>query len=127
MLHFPVSLMNRLNQTESAIFKLCRFTVFPKESPYQIIHKTGFLLMWLFSRLRNLVPFQCRVHSPTETQSEALDMTQTLMTVVKSNSESTANNLTIQLLSSDLEGSCCHQFRVVKRQKSFVVFIIFFL
>ena len=31
MLHFPVSLMNRLNQTESAVFQLCRFTVFPND------------------------------------------------------------------------------------------------
>ena len=97
MLHFPVSLLNRLNQTEAAVFKLCRFIVFPKESPYQIIHKTGFLLMWLFSRLCILVPFQCCIHSPTATQRGALDMTETLMIVVKSNSKSTADNLTIQL------------------------------
>ena len=30
MLHFPVCLMNRLNQTESAVYNLCRFTLFPK-------------------------------------------------------------------------------------------------
>ena len=62
----------------------------------------------------------------SETQREALDITETLMIVIKSNSESTANNLTIQLLSLDLEGSCCHQFCVVKRQKSFVIFTIVF-
>ena len=76
--------MNRRHQTESAVFKLCRFVVFPKESPYQIIHKTGFLFLFMY-----LVPFQCRVHSPAETQREAVDMTETLMTVVKSNSKST--------------------------------------
>ena len=82
--------------------------------------------MWFFSRLCILVTFQCRIHSPTETRRKVLDMTETLMVVIKPISKSTANNLTIQLLSSDFEGSCCHQFCVVKRQKSFVVLIIFF-
>ena len=31
MLHLPDSLMNRLNQTESAVFQLCNFNVFPKD------------------------------------------------------------------------------------------------
>ena len=31
MLCFPSPLMNKLNQTETAVFKLCRFTVFPKD------------------------------------------------------------------------------------------------
>ena len=31
MLHLPDSLMNRLNQTESAVLQLCSFTVFPKD------------------------------------------------------------------------------------------------
>ena len=33
MLHFPDYLMNRLDQTESAVFQLCRYTVFPKDLP----------------------------------------------------------------------------------------------
>ena len=28
MLHLPESLMNRLNETESAVFQLCSFTLF---------------------------------------------------------------------------------------------------
>ena len=31
MLHLPDSLMNRLNQIESAVFQLCSFTVFRKD------------------------------------------------------------------------------------------------
>ena len=31
MLHLPDSLINRLNQTEYAVFQLCSFIVFPKD------------------------------------------------------------------------------------------------
>ena len=36
MLHLPESLMNRLNQTESAVFQLCIFTVFPKDPLFRL-------------------------------------------------------------------------------------------
>ena len=36
MLHLPDSLMNRLNQTESAVFQLCSFTVFPKDPFFRL-------------------------------------------------------------------------------------------
>ena len=36
MLHLPDSLMNRLNQTESAVFQLCSFTVFPKNPFFRL-------------------------------------------------------------------------------------------
>ena len=37
MLHFPLDFMNRLNKTESAVFLYCRFSLFLKESFFQII------------------------------------------------------------------------------------------
>ena len=37
MLHLPDSLMDRLNQTESVVFQLCRFTVFQKD-PFFRLH-----------------------------------------------------------------------------------------
>ena len=36
MLHLPDSLMNRLNQTESTVFQLCSFTVFPKDPFFRL-------------------------------------------------------------------------------------------
>ena len=39
MLLFPVSLMNRFNQTESAVFELCIFSVFLKDPLLQILYK----------------------------------------------------------------------------------------
>ena len=36
MLHLPDSLMNRLNQTESAVFKLFSFTVFLKDPFFRL-------------------------------------------------------------------------------------------
>ena len=36
MLHLPDSLMNSLNQTESAVFQLCSFTVFPKDPFFRL-------------------------------------------------------------------------------------------
>ena len=36
MLHLPESLMNRLNQTESAVFQLCSFTVFRKDPFFRL-------------------------------------------------------------------------------------------
>ena len=36
MLHVPNFLMNRLNQTESVVFQLCRFAVFPKDSFFRL-------------------------------------------------------------------------------------------
>ena len=39
MLHFPVSLMNRLSQTNPAVFQLCRFAVFPKDPLFMPRHQ----------------------------------------------------------------------------------------
>ena len=36
LLHCPASLMDRLDQTESAVFELCRFTVFPKDLRFRL-------------------------------------------------------------------------------------------
>ena len=36
MLHFPDSLMNRLNQIQSPVFQLCSFTVFPKDPFFRL-------------------------------------------------------------------------------------------
>ena len=36
MLHLPDSHVNRLNQTESAVFQLCSFTVFPKDPFFRL-------------------------------------------------------------------------------------------
>ena len=36
MLYLPDSLKNRLNQTESAVFQLCSFTVFPKDPFFRL-------------------------------------------------------------------------------------------
>ena len=39
LLSIPVSLTNRLNQTESAVFQICRFSVLPKDFPFQVIYR----------------------------------------------------------------------------------------
>ena len=36
MLQLPESLINRLSQTESAVFQLCSFTVFPKDPFFKL-------------------------------------------------------------------------------------------
>ena len=36
MLHLPDSLVNRINQTESAVFQCCSFTVFPKDTFFRL-------------------------------------------------------------------------------------------
>ena len=36
MVHFPVSLMIRFNQTESAVFQLCRLSVFSKDPLFRL-------------------------------------------------------------------------------------------
>ena len=36
MLHLPDSLMNRLNQTKSAVFQLCSFTLFLKDPFFRL-------------------------------------------------------------------------------------------
>ena len=38
MVHFSVSIMNTLNQTESAVFQLCRFAVFPKNPLFRLFN-----------------------------------------------------------------------------------------
>ena len=37
IVHFPLVLVNRLNETESAVFSYCRFSLFLKEPFFQII------------------------------------------------------------------------------------------
>ena len=39
MFHFPASLKYRLKQTLSAVFQLCRFTVYPKDPPFRLCSK----------------------------------------------------------------------------------------
>ena len=51
LLHLPESLMNRFNQTASAVFQLCSFTVFPND-PFLILFSMIYsLLETLNSRL----------------------------------------------------------------------------
>ena len=37
-IHLPDSLMNRLNQSESAVFQLCSFTIFPKDPFFKLFN-----------------------------------------------------------------------------------------
>ena len=39
LLHFPLILMDRLNQTESAIFSFCWFTLFPENQFFSIFRR----------------------------------------------------------------------------------------
>ena len=56
MLHLPDSLIKRLNQTESAVFQLCSFTVFPKDSFFRLFNLFNSLLetpnSWFLQDLR---------------------------------------------------------------------------
>ena len=44
MLHLPDSLMNRLNLTESAVFQICCFIVFPKDPFFRLFSLFNSLL-----------------------------------------------------------------------------------
>ena len=50
MLHLPDSLMNRLNQTESAVFQLDSFPVFPKDPFFRLFRLFYSLLETPYSR-----------------------------------------------------------------------------
>ena len=87
MLHFPVSLLNRRNQTECR-FQTLKVHCISEGIPLSDYSSDRFSLHVALFSFMYLVPFQCRVHSLTETQREALDMTETRMIVIKSNSKS---------------------------------------
>ena len=43
MLLFPISLMNRLDQTDSAVLQLCTLTVFPKDPLFRLVEQDKIL------------------------------------------------------------------------------------
>ena len=53
MLHLPDSLMNRLNQTESADFRLCSFTVIPRDPFFRLFSLFDSLLIHGFCKTRD--------------------------------------------------------------------------
>ena len=62
MLHFPVSLMNRLNKTESVVFQLCRFTVLPNHRLFRAELCIGSVFInKILSSLRSRLPVKLTV------------------------------------------------------------------
>ena len=64
MFHFPLTLMNRLNQTETTVFQLCRFAIFSKDPLFRLLYYTN---QRRESRIKNILN-QYKMTSPFSIQ-----------------------------------------------------------